>query len=170
MAQQDRTKLHAALAAMRENERAANDDIWRLHRGCARFEVEAEGWLHPSARAGGNGHSIPVVLKDISRCGAAVVAAEPVDLCDPLPLTLCDDSLTIATLPTFVRHCQRIPGAEDMWLIGLDFGIDAGVLTALGVSPLDVLRGDQVEADQLSCEDSFRAPDDLGDEVDIHAA
>ena len=170
MVQQDRTRLHAALVAVRESERGLNDDIWRLHRGCARFNVEAEGWLHPSARVGGNGHSIPILLKDISRCGAGVVSAEPVELCDAVPLTLCDDSLTIATLPTFVRHCQRIPGAEDMWLIGLDFGIDAGVLTALGVAPLDVLRGDQVEADQLSTESSFLAPDDLADEPGTEAA
>jgi len=163
MAEQDRTRLHAALAEMRRSERDADTSMYRVQRGCARFSVEAEGWLHRSARAGGLETSIPILLKDISRCGAGVIASRPVEICDAVPLTICDGSLTVATLPTFVRHCRRIGSSEqEAYIVGLDFGVDASVLTALGVSPLDVLRGDQMEADELSNPDSFCAPEDLG--------
>ncbi len=164
MAEHDRSGLHAALAELRRSERDSDTSMSRVQRGCARFAVEAEGWLHRSARAGGLETSIPVLLKDISRCGAGVIANRPVDICDAIPLAICDGSLTVATLSTFVRHCRRVGvGEQEAYLVGLDFGVDASVLTALGVSPLDILRGDQMEANELSNPDSFCAPEQLGD-------
>lgn len=159
VATQDRSQLQAALATL-DSQGSGKTHHQRRH---VRFAVEADAWLHCSPRPGGLNESIPVIVGDISRGGAGVVASRRLENGDSVPLMLCDGSLILATLPAFVRHCRPIPEVEGTFHIGLDFGIDAGVLISLGINQNDVLRGDQAEFDMLSTADSFCSPDDLFD-------
>ena len=70
-------------------------------------------------------------------------------------MQLSTGKVDIATLPGFCRFCRMvIPGA---YLIGIGFGIDAGVLLSLGVAAEDLIRGNEPEA-QHTVSDDFVDP------------
>ena len=93
--------------------------------------------------------------------GAGILVGEPLSHGDTIPLTVCDGSVTVATLAAFVRRCHPVPGADGVFMVGLDFGIDAGILLSLGVPMLDIMQGNQPEAEKLSDATSFCAPEDI---------
>lgn len=131
------------------------------HRRYQRFIVNADAMLMASSCPGGLSEQAPAVVRDISRVGAGVLCRVPLSQCDAVPLALRDGSLTLATIPTFVRFCSPIAGTDRVYLAGLEFGVEAGLLVSLGVAPLEILQGDQPEANAITHHGSFMTPEDL---------
>ena len=72
------------------------------------------------------------------RGGLGVLSPEPAEPGDFWQVQLCNGEVAIATIPGFCRFCRQVvPGAH---LIGIEFGIEAGILMALGVPAEDIAR------------------------------
>jgi hypothetical protein len=112
-------------------------DDWRSKSAAAksrrfcRFDAHGEARLWPGSAGDERDRPIICQIRDISRGGLGVLSPEPAEPGDFWQVQLCNGDVAIATIPGFCRFCRQIvPGAH---LIGIEFGIEAGVLLALGV-------------------------------------
>ena len=119
-------------------------DQWRSKSAAAksrrfcRFDAQGEARLWPGSVGDERDHPIVCQIRDISRGGLGVLSPEPAQPGDFWQVQLCTGEVAIATIPGFCRFCRQIvPGAH---LIGIEFGIEAGILLSLGVSADDIAR------------------------------
>ena len=78
----------------------------------------------------------------------------------PLSSHSVDSSVTVATVPAFCRYCRKV--IDGAYLIGVEFGIQASVMLALGVVAKDLAEGDEIE-DQRPLTGEFVDPKALID-------
>jgi hypothetical protein len=144
-------------AALRELDTLQQQNPPDRERRFARFAVQGEARLWPG---GGDrkGAATTVFLRDISRGGVGVLSVLPVRLGQVLHIQLGRPDLPVATYPVFCRYCRRV--TPTVYLIGLEFGIEAGTLLALGVRSGELELGSHSEQ-RLVEEGEFLSPEDL---------
>jgi hypothetical protein len=94
-----------------------------------------------------------VHVRDISRGGIGVLSGRPVQPDQCWQLQLIAQHLTMATLPAFCRFCRKV--SDGAWLIGLEFGIEASVLLAMGVNSAELIHSDETPENQKLKGDFF---------------
>lgn len=131
-------------AALRQLESLQNDSPAGAQRRTKRYPVRGEAHLWtddsgPGHRALSNSiHNAHV--RDISRGGIGVLCSQPVAVGHLWQVQLVDSDVTVATIPAFCRFCRQI--TEGAYLAGMEFGMQASVLMAMGVSAKDLAKGD----------------------------
>ena len=128
-------------------------DDWRSKSAAAksrrfcRFNAHGEARLWPGSAGDERDRPIVCQIRDISRGGMGVLSPEPAEPGDFWQVQLCSGEVAIATIPGFCRFCRQIvPGAH---LVGIEFGIEAGILMALGVCADDIARDLQPECPKV---------------------
>ncbi|MCK4872738.1 MAG: hypothetical protein KAS72_08450 [Phycisphaerales bacterium] len=106
--------------------------------------------------------SVTIQLRDVGRGGTGFLSDRPLRVDSPWRLTLLDEELVTHSIPFFVRYCQHVE--EGAYLVGGEFGIEACVLLALGVSGRNITAHD-VPEDSLhqSVSGEFENPDELAE-------
>ncbi|MDY7110265.1 MAG: PilZ domain-containing protein [Planctomycetota bacterium] len=106
-----------------------------------RFPARGEARLFPG-EAGLIPPAVPTVhIRDVSRGGIGILANQPAKAGTFWQVQLGTERLVVASLPGFCRFCREvIPGA---YLVGLAFGIDAGILLSLGVPAKSISERDE---------------------------
>lgn len=99
-----------------------------------------------------------VHIRDISRGGIGVLTSRPLASGQCWQIQLIAQRITMSTLPAFCRYCRKI--TESAWLVGLEFGIEASVLLAMGVSAAELGEADETP-EQPSLKGDFLGPDEL---------
>ena len=109
----------------------------------ARFPVRGEARLWPG-EAGKTPGMVPTVhVRDVSRGGVGVLTDQPTVPGQFWQVQLGTGKTAVATRPGFARYCLEVmPGA---YLVGIAFGIEAGILLSLGVPANDLAERDEVE-------------------------
>lgn len=147
-------------AALRHLNAWQNEMFSGSQRRFRRFEVRGEARLWP----GDVGTSTPtasvVQVRDISRGGVGLLSSEPIERGFFWQMQLVDSGVTLATLPAFCRFCRPI--TDGAYLIGVEFGVQASVMLALGVQAKDLADGDEAE-NQRPLIGDFVEPDSLLD-------
>jgi hypothetical protein len=111
-----------------------------------RYPARGEARLWPG-EAGSTIQSVPTVhVRDASRGGIGVLSNQRAKPGEFWQVQLGTEKLVVASLPGFCRFCREIlPGA---YLIGIAFGIEAGILLSLGVAAKDIAKRDDPEQHQ----------------------
>ena len=132
-------------AALRELESWQSEPPAAGQRRFTRFPARGEAILRPGGAA--DSARTPIAhIRDVSRGGVGILTTQPAEPGRFWQLQLRTGKTTIATIPGFCRFCRQVlPGA---YLIGIAFGIDAGVLLSLGVSATDLAERDVREEAQ----------------------
>lgn len=99
-----------------------------------------------------------VHVRDISRGGIGVLTSRPLSIGNCWQIQLIADRITMSTLPAFSRFCRKI--TDSAWLVGLEFGIEASVLLAMGVSAGQLGESDETPENH-SLKGDFLGPDEL---------
>jgi hypothetical protein len=127
-------------AALRQIESWHNDGN-RMRR-FPRYPARGEARLCPVAPAGAGQGTFDIVhVRDISRGGIGVLSSQPVAVGASWQLQLFSQRIALATLPAFSRYCREV--SDGAWLAGLEFGIEASVLLAMGVTPAELTHADE---------------------------
>lgn len=150
-------RLRAALNAVDGWQDDESDPRQRRFR---RFAVRAEAKLCPGDPTSSS-HAIRVHVRDISRGGMGVLSDEPAVPGTHWRIELADGSTSIASLNGFCRYCRPI--TDHAYLIGIEFGIEGGILMALGVSSIELAQSDRLEAAHETAE--FVSPESLMDDA-----
>lgn len=108
-----------------------------------RFPVRAEVRIWPGEPMTKLPSPVMGQVRDISRGGMGILTNEPVTTGQFRRTQFVDGPLTIATMPAFCRYCQKI--TESAYLIGVEFGIEASIMLALGVTAKEISDGDESE-------------------------
>jgi len=111
-----------------------NSDSNRRLRRFTRYPVRAEGYLRPASEAPSSWQMVHVL--DISRGGVGVLCDSTITPGTMWTFELRCENLILSTFSAFCRHTRSIN--NDAYLVGLQFGLDAAPLLALGVSTKDV--------------------------------
>lgn len=101
-----------------------------------------------------------VQLRDVSRGGVGFLHDQPLRVDCPYRLLLSEQELILGSMPLFIRYCQQIE--KNAYLIGGEFGAEAALLAALGVSVRDI-AGNDIPEDSLDADDGgdFIDPDQI---------
>lgn len=99
-----------------------------------------------------------VHVRDISRGGIGVLMSRPLEVGQCWQIQLIAHRITMATLPAFCRFCRKI--TDNAWLVGLEFGIEASVLLAMGVNASELGEADETPEDH-TLKGDFLGPDEL---------
>jgi hypothetical protein len=141
MTKQDTTKHQVALKRLNELQ---HDAAGTPRRRFQRFPVRSQAALCPGDLQNLNQPSNTVQLRDISRGGAGLLSGSPATIGQFWQLQIMHDNVGIATLPAFCRYCHHVD--DGMYLIGVEFGVQASILVALGVNPRELADGDEPES------------------------
>jgi hypothetical protein len=141
-------------------------DSWKSRSALSRqrrfFRYPARGQARlSSANPGRECSAISVEVRDISRGGVGVLCDQPAEIGHCWRLNLLDDRVVIASLPVFCRYCRKV--IDGAYLIGLEFGAEAGLLMAMGVSAKDIMSGDEMPDEQELVSGDFVAPETVLD-------
>ncbi len=134
------TSLQAALRSLDETQGKPPASLQRRFK---RFAVRGEARLWPGEAITNPPSPITVQMRDFSRGGAGLLSNEPVTRGCFWQMQLVDGDLSITALPTFCRYCREV--ADGAYLIGVEFGVEASILLALGITAKELIEGDQAE-------------------------
>lgn len=156
MKNKDQLNLQAALRRL---------DDWQgsprnYQRRFKRIPVRGVARLWPGEATSNPPAPITVQVRDISRGGVGLLTNERVERGCFWQLQLIDSEVSIATLPSFCRYCRQV--VDGAYLIGVEFGIEASVLLAMGVTAKDIADGDEAETQRL-LSGNFVGPESLLD-------
>jgi hypothetical protein len=149
-------------AALRKLESWQSQPPTAGQRRFERFPARGEACLFPG-EAGLTVPAVPTVhIRDVSRGGIGVLSNQAAKPGAFWQVQLGTERLVVASLPGFCRFCREvIPGA---YLMGLAFGIDAGVLLSLGVPAKAIAERDECEQYQNVRGDFLDPSSFIGDE------
>ena len=154
MHQQDNVDLQAAL---RQVESWQNESTDSRMRRFPRYPARGEARLCSVTPFAERSDFDVVHVRDISRGGIGVLSGQPVPVGQNWQLQLISQHITMATLPAFCRFCRKV--SDGAWLVGLEFGIEASVLLAMGVSPAELIHSDETPEGQ-SLKGDYLPPND----------
>ena len=147
-------------AALRKLDSWQGEPTQGPQRRFRRFPVRGEARLWPG-EAGSNPPPPAIVqIRDISRGGVGLLSNEPVQRGHISQMQLVASTHTLATEPDVSRNGREV--IEYAYLIGVEFGIQASVMLALGVVAKDLAEGDEIE-DQRPLTGEFVDPKALID-------
>jgi hypothetical protein len=95
-------------------------------------------------------------VRDISRGGLGVLSTTEGQSGESWQMQLVHNQTILASLPGYCRHCRPI--TDGVWLQGLEFGIPASILLALGVDDKAIELEDQKIAQEDLEADEFVDP------------
>lgn len=141
-------------AVLRQLESWQVDPPKAWQRRFRRFTARGVAWMLPGKPNSRSSNHPPVYVRDISRGGVGLLCSMPFDLDEYCQLELASEQVVATTLPAFCRHCLQV--TDGVYLIGMEFGVNASVLLSLGVSAKALAEAD----------DSSRKRSVAGDFVD----
>ncbi|UCD74697.1 MAG: PilZ domain-containing protein [Phycisphaerales bacterium] len=151
-------------AALRELEQWKTDFPTAGQRRFARFPARGQAYLWPGEKAVGVEPLGTLHVRDISRSGVGLVSSAPATPGQSWLLQLGDERLVVATLFAACRFCRKI--IDGAYLIGVEFGVDAAVLLAMGVPARVLMLGDEPEDDRAVVGDFADPKSVIGPEID----
>jgi hypothetical protein len=141
------------LESLREPEKAGQ-------RQFRRFVVRGEAELHPMNRNRLDPTPLTIQLRDISRGGLGFLCDQPLEAYSAWRVCFLNEGYVVGEQALVVRHCR--PVNDELYLVGGQFVIDAGLMISLGVAP-GALEDDQTEQhEQTSDDGDFLTPGELG--------
>jgi hypothetical protein len=145
-------------AALRQVESWQGESVCRRLRRFPRYAARGEARLCSAEVHADQTSFDHVHVRDISRGGIGVLMSRPLTVGQCWQIQLIAQRITMATLPAFCRFCRKI--TDNAWLVGLEFGIEASVLLAMGVNAGELSEADETpETSTLSGD--FLPPDEL---------
>jgi hypothetical protein len=126
--------------AFRKLEAWQNPNIESCERRAKRYAVRCDCRLICEAPGSAGAPVLDqiVQIRDVSRTGAGLLCSVPIESGSRWRLHPIVNGVALAALPVFCRYCRKVD--EDVYLVGVEFGIEASTLIALGVSPADLQR------------------------------
>ena len=131
-------------AALRQIETWQTDSSTSRLRRFPRYPARGEARLCPASVGADLAGAHLVHVRDISRGGVGVLCSRPVEVGQSWNLQLVVERVTMSTLPAFCRFCRKV--ADGAWLVGLEFGIEASVLLAMGVNASELAHTSETPA------------------------
>ena len=151
-------------AALRELEQWRTDFPTAGQRRFARFPARGQAYLWPGETVAGVEPLGTLHVRDISRSGVGLVSGAPATPGQSWLLQLGDERLVAATLFAACRFCRKI--IDGAYLIGVEFGVDASLLLAMGVPAKVLMLGDEPEDSPLLAGDFADPESVIGSEID----
>jgi hypothetical protein len=159
MTTRDTKALHEALARLESWQ--SSPGATNKSRRFARFPARGEAMLFPGEASSRQALAVDAHIRDISRGGIGLLCDRPGKPGEFWQVRLVTGRVGISTVTAYCRFCR--PVIDGMYLVGAEFGIDAAVLLALGISSSDLAKQDEPE--QLKTEArEFITPEALLDE------
>jgi hypothetical protein len=156
MPTQSAPNLQAALSRLDANEQ---DRPAARQRRFPRFKVRGEAALMPW-EGGENATAPPTVfLRDVSRGGIGVLSVVSARPGQCWHIRLGSPCMPIDAIPAFCRHSHRV--IDGVYHVGLEFGVEASVLLALGVHPADLAHQGNRSEELILAAGEFLAPEEL---------
>jgi hypothetical protein len=124
----------------------------RFRRFVARGEVE----LHPTHRNRLDSTPINVQMRDLSQGGMGFLSPQPIDEGSSWRACFLREGYVIGEQAVVVRHCRQVN--ESLYLIGVEFVIDTGLMVQLGVSPAELEQSQFAPQDETQDTEAFKPP------------
>ncbi|MEX0776975.1 MAG: hypothetical protein WD042_14815 [Phycisphaeraceae bacterium] len=122
-----------------------------------RWVVRGDATLHQAVDAGGiDRRPLAIQLRDVSWGGLGFVCDRPLHAKSVWRIHFLHQGMTIGHQCMVVRHCRLV--RDNLYLLGGQFCIEAGLLSLLGGDPTAEIDGRQVEANPGS---AFLAPGEV---------
>lgn len=130
-------------AALRELENWSSSPPTAKQRRFARFSSRGTARIYRGDSS--NGHEVACIaqVRDISRGGIGFLSNVPATAGDFWQIQLCEGNVVVDSMPAYCRFCREVVAGA--YLIGAEFGVQAGVMMAMGVTPQEIARGDEPE-------------------------
>jgi hypothetical protein len=140
-----------------------NPNIESCERRSKRYSVRCQARLIcEAADTVGESPDQIVQIRDVSRTGAGLLCCLPVETGTRWRLQPITEDMVLTAMPVFCRFCRRVE--DGAYLVGVEFGIEAATMIALGVSPSDLQRDETAGGNELLSEGQFVDPSELFEE------
>jgi hypothetical protein len=121
-----------------EEHRREDADPGNASRRFRRFAIRTEGILEPLDLS--DGHTYPVMLRDISRNGVGFLCEKFIEPCTLWRIRFIRHNLVIGSQPMIMRYCRLIQ--PDLYILGGQFIVEPHLMLALGVNEEDLRTGE----------------------------
>jgi hypothetical protein len=127
-----------------------------------RYPARGQARLLPGAYMDRDTASVMMEIRDISRGGLGMLSSVQMQLGQFWRVQLIENNVVVVTLPAFCRYCRTV--VNGAYLAGVEFGVEAGVLLAMGVGAADIIGGDEIsERERMDVAGEFVDPKSLLD-------
>ncbi|MEM1097446.1 MAG: hypothetical protein AAGH92_01535 [Planctomycetota bacterium] len=108
----------------------------RSNRQAARYPVREEAVLYPMSRLSLDDAGQTVFLRDVGRLGVGFLSDRRIEAGQDFRIVFHRGGYAVGESAVGIRYCR--PVRTDLFLVGATFVANAGLLTTLGVDPVDL--------------------------------
>ena len=145
-------------AALRELENWGSAPPSAKQRRFTRFSSRGTARIFSGSSSVDRDTAVIAQVRDISRGGIGFLTTTPAAVGDYWQIQLGEGKVVVDSMPAYCRFCREV--VDGAYLIGAEFGVQAGVLMAMGVTSQEIARGDDPE-DEQHTSNAFVDPESL---------